>query len=155
MKLQHVFTLVFPEYNLHIYVLQKLARRLKNLNNASWSVGKVAKVAAVLTPEYISSEESKLDEQNRVVHYSVRRLSWESRRLAKAKKKLDKVHKESLPGVVKRLVFPRKNGQPSTRQKPHNCPNWTCTSTAQFVTAPVEAATLVANAAQFSVQPSQ
>ena len=93
MQLQQVFTLAFPEYNLYIYVLQKLARGLKNLNNASWSVEKVAKVAAVLTPEYISSEESELYEQNRVVHYSVHHLSWESRRLAKAKKKLDKVHK--------------------------------------------------------------
>ena len=58
-----------------MHVLQKLARRLKNLNNASWSVQKVAKVAAVLKPEYMSSEESELDEQNRVVHYSVHRLS--------------------------------------------------------------------------------
>ena len=116
---------------------------------------KVAKVAAVLTPEYMSSEESELDEQNRVAHYSVHRLSWGSRKLAKAKKKLDKVHRESLPGVVKRFVFSWKNGQPSTRQKPNNCPNWACASTAQFVTAPVEAATLVDYAAQLSVQPSQ
>ena len=104
----------------------------------------MAKVAAVLTSEYMSSEESKLDEQNRVAHYSVRCLLWGSRKLAKAKKKLAKVHKESLPGVIKRLLIPRKNGQPSTRQKPNNCPNWACASTAQFVTAPVEAATLVA-----------
>ena len=67
--------MAFPEYNLYIYVLQKLAKRLKNLNDASWSVQKVAKVAPVLTPEYMSSEESELDEQNRVVHYSVHRLS--------------------------------------------------------------------------------
>lgn len=89
----------------------------------------MAKVAAVLTPEYMSSEESELDEQNKVVHYSVHHLSWESQRLAKAKRKLDKVHEESLPGVVKRLVFPRQDGQPSTRQIPHNCPDWACTST--------------------------
>ena len=43
-----------------------------------------------------------------------------------------------------------------TVQKPNNClADWACTSTAQFITAPAEAATLVANAAQFSVQPSQ
>ncbi len=51
------------------------------------------RVAEVMRPDYVSSEESKIDDlDNKMVKYNVRKLPWESRALRKVKKKLDKLH---------------------------------------------------------------
>lgn len=87
----------------------------------------MAKVADVMRMEYMSSEESELDEETRrVKHYKTRKLSWESRELRQAKKKLDKSHEDSLPGLSRRVMLPREKGKPSTKPKPVNCPDWAC-----------------------------
>jgi hypothetical protein len=87
----------------------------------------VAKIADILRIEYMSTEESDVDEE-RVQHYKVRKLSWESRELRRAKRKLDKNHLDSLPGagLSKRVMIPRQQGEPSTKPKPTNCPDWAC-----------------------------
>ena len=67
----------------------------KHLNNVDWSQRKVAKVADVLRMEYMSSDESEVDEETRrVKRYVVRSFSWESRELKRAKKKLDRSHQD-------------------------------------------------------------
>ena len=87
----------------------------------------MAKVADVLRMEYMSSEESEVDEDTlRVKHYVVRGFSWESRELKRAKRKLDKSHQDSLPGLSKRVFLPREPGEPSEKPKPANCPDWAC-----------------------------
>jgi hypothetical protein len=93
-----------------------LYRKTGFLNNApqststivDWSQRKVAKVADVLRMEYMSSDESEVDEETRrVKRYVVRSFSWESRELKRAKKKLDRSHQDSLPGLSKRVFIPR------------------------------------------------
>lgn len=92
-----------------------------------WNQEKVAKVADVMRMDYMSSEESDVDEKTGgVKHYKVRKVSWESRKLRLAKKKLDKNHQDSLPGLSKRAFLPRKQGEPSGKPKPANCPDWAC-----------------------------
>ena len=111
----------------NLFVLQKLARRLKALGKMSeWSAGKTAKVADVLRSEYMSSEESETDEnvERGERRYIVRSLAWESSLLTKIKKKLDKVHTNSLNGLVSRQTLPRVAGEVSSRKKPPNCPKW-------------------------------
>ena len=51
--------------------LYQLARRLEQLQKASWSASKIAKVAKILKPEYMSSEESEVDEENAEKCYKV------------------------------------------------------------------------------------
>jgi hypothetical protein len=93
----------------------------------NWSQERVAKVADVMRMEYMSSEESEIDEESQKVrHYNVRKLSWESRELRRSKRKLDKCHSESLPGLSKRIVVPRQEGDASARSKPPTCPDWAC-----------------------------
>ncbi len=51
------------------------------------------RVAEVMRPDYVSSEESKIDDlDNKIVKYNVRKLPWDSRALRKVKRKLDKLH---------------------------------------------------------------
>ena len=86
----------------------------------------MAKVLEVLKPEYMSSEESDADDEtpHKVIKCNVRKLPWESRSLRKAKKKLDRLHHDSLCELVQRRVLSRETGEPSTRRKPINCPDW-------------------------------
>ena len=86
----------------------------------------MAKVLEILKPEYMSSEESEADDEppHKIIKYSVRKLPWESRSLRKAKRKLDRLHHDSLSELIKRRVVPRETGEPSTRRNPINCPDW-------------------------------
>ncbi|CAB3994774.1 Hypothetical predicted protein, partial [Paramuricea clavata] len=77
---------------------EKLGRRLSSLNSKDWTPERKAKVAAVLTLDYISSEESDADEEGKTV-YTVKTLPWQSQNLKKKKKSLDKHHMESLPAL--------------------------------------------------------
>jgi hypothetical protein len=55
----------------------------------------VTKVADVLTMEYMSSDESEMDEKTHghgVKQYNLRKFTWESGDLKRAKRKLDKSH---------------------------------------------------------------
>jgi hypothetical protein len=89
----------------------------------------MAKIADVLTMEYMSSDESEIDEEtHKVKQYNVRKLfTWESRELSQAKRKLDKSHQDSLPGLSKKVMIPREQREPSsTPNQPtrSNCPDW-------------------------------
>ena len=57
--------------------------------------------AAVLTLDYMSSEESETDKEGKTV-YTVKTLTWQSQDLKKKKKSLNKHHMESLPLLVRR-----------------------------------------------------
>ncbi|CAB4035297.1 Hypothetical predicted protein [Paramuricea clavata] len=108
---------------------EKLARRLKHLHHAyvDWSQRRVAKVADVLRMDFMSSEESEVEEETlKVKRYNVRRFAWESRELRRLKKKLDQRHQDSLPGLSKRVFIPREQGELSNKPKPANCPDWAC-----------------------------
>ena len=51
------------------------------------------RVADVMRPDYVFSEESEIDDlDNKIVKYNVRKLPWESRALRKVKRKLNKLH---------------------------------------------------------------
>ena len=66
----------------------------------------MAKVLEILKPEYMSSEESEADDEpfHKIIKYSVRKLPWESRSLQKPKRKLDRLHHDSLSELIKRRV---------------------------------------------------
>jgi hypothetical protein len=97
------------------------------------------RVSEVLRPEYISSEESEIDEEtNKSSKYNVRSLSWESRALGRAKRKLDKLHTETLSDLVKKRINLRDVGLPSNRPKPLNCPDWAAVPIAELPDATVD-----------------
>ena len=75
-----------------------------------------AKVAAVLTLDYMSSEESETDDEGKTV-YAVKTLPWQSQDLKKKKKSLDKHHMESLPSLVRHRLHLRKEGGDSLSQE--------------------------------------
>ena len=90
--LQKIKILLILLYN---YVFKKLSRRTAALELVKWTdQHEKGKVAEILVMDAMSSEETccEGDEngKSRVVRYAVKRLSWESRRLRKMKKKLDK-----------------------------------------------------------------
>lgn len=74
----------------------------------------------------MSSEESEQEEEepHKTTAYIVKPLIWESQELKKAKKSLDRHHRDSLPDLVKKRVLPRRTGDPSPKNKPSNCPDW-------------------------------
>ncbi|CAB3991969.1 Hypothetical predicted protein [Paramuricea clavata] len=104
---------------------EKLGRRLSSLNSKDWTPERKAKVAAVLTLDYISSDESDADEEGKTV-YAVKTLPGQSQNLKNKKKSLDKHHMESLPALVRRRLYLRKKGGVSLRPKPTDCPDWAC-----------------------------
>ena len=81
----------------------------------------------VLVMEAMSSEESCYEDDDintsKVTKYSVHRLQWESRRMKKLKKNLDKAYKKKLTSTAKERILPRVDGQPSLR----------CSSTENFM----------------------
>jgi hypothetical protein len=87
----------------------------------------VTKVADALTMEYMSSDESEMDEKTHghgVKQYNLRKFTWESGDLQRSKRKLDKSHQDSLLGLSKRVLIPREQRKPSSTPKPANCPDW-------------------------------
>ena len=106
--------------------LQKLSRRTLALEVINWSKEKKGQVAEVLTEDYMSTEESSNEDDQ--LTYIVRTITWESERLTKRKKVLDKTHeknqsKRSRQRLIKRV---RHEGMISVRPKPDNCPEWAC-----------------------------
>lgn len=97
-------------------------------------------MADILRMEYMSSEESEVEEETlKVKRYNVRPFVWESRELRRVKRKLDESHQVSLPGLSKRVFIPREQGEPCNKPKPANCPDWACVvENAQTTNAQVE-----------------
>ena len=88
----------------------------------NWNKDKKGKVAEVLTEDYMSTEESSNEDDQ--LTYIIKTIPWESERLRKRKKILDKTHgktqsKRSRQRFVKRV---RQEGIVSDRPKPDNCP---------------------------------
>jgi hypothetical protein len=84
----------------------------------------VTKVADILTMEHMSSDESEMDEKTHgVKQYNLRKFTWESRELRRAKRKIDKSHQDSLLGLSKRALIPREQRKPSSTPKPANRPD--------------------------------
>lgn len=104
-----------------------MGRRLSSLHSKNWSAERKAKVAEVLTLDYMSSEESDTDENGKGL-YKIKTLPWQSQELKKRKKALDKQHKESLPELVRRRLTPKHVGGVSSRSKPEDCPDWACSA---------------------------
>ena len=89
--------------------------------------GEVVKLADVLRMEFMSSEESEVEEETlKVNRYKVGRFARESRELRRLKRKLDQSHQDSLPGLSKWVFIPREQGELSNKPKPANCPDWAC-----------------------------
>lgn len=82
----------------------------------------------VLTEDYMSSEDSEYDEHTKELkHYLVKDLAWESSKLTKRKKKLDKIHKKSQSErSLKRSLKRVRDKTLSLRPKPDDCPAWAC-----------------------------
>ena len=76
----------------------------------------------------MSSEDSEYDETTQeLIHYNIKDLAWESSKLTKRKKKLDKIHQKSQsPRSLKRSIKRVRDTTLSARTKPHNCPAWAC-----------------------------
>lgn len=103
---------------------EKVTRRTLALDKIGWDTQKKGQMAELLITEaYMSSEDS--DDNGR--RYVVKELSWESRKLSKRKKQLDKFyHKQHSQRTKERLV-PRVRGEElSLRSKPDDCPEWAC-----------------------------
>ena len=95
---------------------QKLMRRTTALVNWADKHEK-GRAVEVLVMEAMSSEESCYEDNggntSKVIKYSVHRLQWESRRMKKIKKRLDKAKKsspqerkrESYPGLLGNLLL--------------------------------------------------
>ena len=122
-KYQHlVFACIFMKQNLYF---QKLKSRKDALKKIDWSEKKKEKVRTVLTTNYMSSESSCSEESDRET-LTIRPLQWESRKLRKYKKKLDKCSKEamSLKSVRLRRKRNRNKEKPSLRLVPRDIPGW-------------------------------
>ena len=104
-------------------MLQKLGRRVKSLAEMDWSDAKRAKVAEVMYCDYMSSEESDVDDGGNKI-YVVRPLQWQSDKLTKKKKALDRHHSRSLARLVRERLGGRIQGTQSTREVPDSCPGW-------------------------------
>jgi hypothetical protein len=77
----------------------------------------------------MSSEESCVEEdengRNKVVGYKVKRLSWESSKLRKIKKALDKTMREGQSQRARDRALPRTDHEEkSTRLPPEGFPEW-------------------------------
>ena len=71
--------------------LQKLSRRTLALEKVTtWNKEKKGQVAEVLTEDYMSTEESSNEDDQ--LSYIVKRIPWESEKLRKRKRVLDKTH---------------------------------------------------------------
>jgi hypothetical protein len=94
-------------------------------------VEKKAKVAEVMTVDYMYSEDTDHDPEppNKVTRYILRALCWQSNKLKQVKKRLDKKHSEIFPELIGKRTLPRNIGVHSARGMPDNCPEWACTST--------------------------
>ncbi|KXJ26798.1 hypothetical protein AC249_AIPGENE26428 [Exaiptasia diaphana] len=107
----------------------KLTRRTLMLEKMEeWSTSKKAQMAEVLHEDYMSSEESEVetDENGRRVFvcFNVKKLRWESKRLAVRKEKLDNAYDDiNATRRTRRQPRNRSNRFISNRPCPRKCPD--------------------------------
>lgn len=83
------------------------------------------KIAKVMTPEYLSSEESDYDDNGEFRHFIVRRLAWQKQTFKTLKDKLEAKHKENLSPQHRRQLRSRRILTiPSKRTAPEDCPKF-------------------------------
>lgn len=83
------------------------------------------KLIKVMTPEYLSSEESDYDDNGDFRHFIVRRLAWQKGSFKTLKDKLEAQHKENLSPQHRRQLRNRKIMDiPSKRTAPEDCPKF-------------------------------
>lgn len=111
-----------------LFIFQRAARlkiSIKALKEDSLQGLNRDKVMKVLTPDYLSSEESDVDEQGDFQQFIVRRLPWQNERFQALKDKLEEVHKARLSPQHRRQLKARHVSMvPSKRQAPEDCPKF-------------------------------
>lgn len=111
-------------------IFQKLTRRTAALEMVKWrDAREKGSAAEVLLLDAMSSEESSYEDgegEQKLVGYSVKRLSWESRLLRKTKKKLDKAYNNSLTKRAKDRILPRNVAEEFSQRQPpaEGLPEW-------------------------------
>lgn len=103
----------------------RLKITIKGLKDDALQGLKREKVMKVLTPDYLSSEESDINEEGEFQHFNVRRLPWQNERFRELKDKLEEVHKARLsPQHQRQLKARRVSMVPSKRKAPEDCPKF-------------------------------
>ena len=94
-----------------------------------WDERKKERCKKFIVPEYTSSDESEISEDENgcdVRGFAVKRLSWESERLRELKDLLGLSSKKSLPPHVRHFQTERVVGErSSSKRPPANAPKWT------------------------------
>ena len=90
-------------------------------------------MAEVLTEDYMSSEDTDIDEAGKSAN-SVKELSWESRMLIKRKKAFDKFYvgqqsKRTRDRSIKRV----RGSMLANRDMPEDCPEWAVLNTQEEI----------------------
>lgn len=81
------------------------------------------KVEPILAAQYMSSEESDTEGEEKV--FRVRQLPWQRLKVRKMKKTLEDIYHEQLPDHLKENKRRRiLSDVPSRRRPPSNCPDW-------------------------------
>ena len=109
-----------------------MGKRIRSLEGKQhWTSERKAKVIEVLRMDYMSSEESEQEclSPHRTINYVVRPLPWQSNELKKIKRRLDRGYNDGLSELMKKRTLPRSVGEPSSRGKPSDCPEWACDQT--------------------------
>ncbi|XP_071841101.1 uncharacterized protein [Apostichopus japonicus] len=102
---------------------RKLQCRLNAMKNIDWSEERKDRLRAVMSTEYMSSEESDMEgERTR----TVQELTWESERLKKYKMRLDSFYKDVLISDKsrKQKIPTVRKGDVSLRCIPTDAPTW-------------------------------
>ena len=126
--LDHSGYTVVNHFSIDLYCfLQKLVRRTTALDKSKWNKKRKGEMAEVLTEAYMSSEDSEYDESGKLLNYNVKDLAWESPKLKKRKKLLDKLYNKSQSQRSQnRLVKRVRDKTFSIHPKPDDCPTWAC-----------------------------
>ncbi|KAK3105705.1 hypothetical protein FSP39_003876 [Pinctada imbricata] len=86
------------------------------------------KLAQLMKPEYMSSEESDMEDGEPI--FRVRRLQWLKEKCNKAKDTLDKKYSDSLPTNLRKLKRKRVlSVEPSEGKPPQSAPGWMLSKT--------------------------
>ena len=104
--------------------MQKLQERKKLFEAGSYKDNdEKAKWRTIMTMDFMSSDESGVDDGNEVL--MSKPLPWESPSVTLFKKTLDDAALQQKSPLAKRQMKPRKRGMPSTRSKPSaDYPDW-------------------------------
>uniref|UniRef100_A0A8W8KTK0 Uncharacterized protein n=1 Tax=Magallana gigas TaxID=29159 RepID=A0A8W8KTK0_MAGGI len=102
---------------------ERAERLRKALPKANYTTKCMEKVEPILAAQYMSSEESDTEGEEKV--FRVRQLPWQRLKVRKMKKTLEDIYHEQLPDHLKENKRRRiLSDVPSRRKPPSNCPDW-------------------------------